>query len=647
MIAEIAPATKTTGDREIFSYLIPPEMETEVKIGSIVRIPFGRRHILGVIIKLSDSTSPLALKNISSIVQDFSIPKSYVETALWISDYYLCSLGEAIELFLPTLMKRPRKDQQKPQNEEILLNRLTKSQKDIFESLKTKLINPQKPALLFGVTGSGKTEIYLHLAKEAIRQGKQVIVLVPEIILTPQTVEKFESVFKDEVCLMHSHLSKSEKLKCYSDFRLGAKKIIIGPRSALLVPHEKIGLIIIDEEQEDSYKQEQSPRYHAVDLARHIAEKNNALLLLGSATPRVETFYQAKSGKYDLFTLEKRFGKEQLPIAEIVDLRIEMRSGNYSPISLALQSKIAEVLATKRQILLFLNRRGSATFVSCRDCGHVMLCKNCAIPLVYHLNSSENLLSCHHCDYKEQTPAICPKCSSNKIKYFGAGVEKIEREIRELFPNARTRKIDSTTIKSKHDYDIFYQEFKSGQIDIVIGTQMIAKGLDIPGVDLVGIISADTGLHLPQYRASERVFQILTQVSGRSGRKHSIGRTVIQTYWPESPAVLAAHDHNYEEFYNREIEARRTFKYPPFTHLVNVIAENKDEDSAVKTVNDIIKDISNFDFIGPGSCFYRRLHSKYRKHIVIKIDKLPSLELKKLAALHPHLILDVDPVNLL
>lgn len=645
MIIDVIPEIRTH-EIEFFSYSVPETLEKDIIIGQMVKIPFGKKFIRGVVKSMNPKVdSSVKLKPIHSLI-DQIIPEKYLEIALWVSKYYLCSLGEAISLFLPPEMKKPRKvESQILVKPDVSKRQLTKEQEDIFLSLK----NSHKPALIHGVTGSGKTEIYIELAKETIAKGQQVIVLVPEIILTPQTVERFEQIFGDMVVLMHSHLSKSEKYSCYQDFRSGAKPIIIGPRSALLVPSEKIGLIIIDEEQEDSYKQEQSPRYHAVTLAEIIAEKFGALLLLGSATPRIETYFNAKIGKYNLFEIKNRYLKESLPKAKIIDLKYEIKSGNFSPISEALSERIRENLEEKNQVLLFINRRGSSTFVSCRDCGHIMLCKNCSIPLVFHVGEKSDQLVCHHCDWKTPAPSICPNCQSLRIKYFGSGIEKIEKEIRKIFPLARVAKIDSSTIKSKNDYEKFYQDFKNHRIDIVIGTQMIAKGLDIPGVNLVGIVSADTGLHLPHYKAGERSFQLLTQVAGRSGRREAIGETIIQSYWPESLPISYSASHDFEGFYNGEIVEREKYHYPPFVKLIRVLAENTNPEKALKNLNQLAETLRNMkiEFIGPGACFHQRLRGRYRFHLIIKTLALPDEKIEQIFKKFPDLVWDTEPVNLL
>ena len=476
-----------------------------------------------------------------------------------------------------------------------------------------------------------------------------MVVLVPEIILTPQTVERFEEVFADKICLMHSKMSQSERSHCFDNFYHNRKSIIIGPRSALLVPSKNIGLIIIDEEQEESYKQEQNPKYNAVDLAEKIAKKNNALLVLGSATPKIETFYKTQTGEYDLYEIKSRYRQLILPPAEVIDLKEEMRMENYSPISRRLSELIDQTLKAKRQSLLFLNRRGSATFVSCRDCGKVISCPNCDIPLIYHIGEDSGLY-CHHCDFKTVAPSICPECKSPRIKYFGSGVEKIEQEIIKLFPKARVMRVDAEILNSKEKYEKFYRDFKNHRIDIAIGTQILAKGLDIPGIDLVGIISADVGLHLPHFRASEKTFRIITQVSGRSGRTHNIGKTLIQSYWPKSQAILAASKHDYRLFYDEEIKNRKIHNYPPFSRLIRVVSEDKNSLKAKNQLSSLAEELDQkkFDYIGPGKCFYHRLRNKWRYHIIIKLKiKDKKLKILEIYRNHQNLSWDVDAYNML
>jgi len=650
MIAEILPEIKISYERSTFTYQIPPFLHN-LKIGSVVLIPLQKKVIRGVVVSISDQKPSMKLREILDRVENFTLSERYIGIAKWISDYYLCTPGEAITLFLPPNIKNPRANKEKTaellgKSSEISLNT---EQEKIYQELKERLNQrDKKPALIHGVTGSGKTEIYLKLAEETIKNGRQVVVLVPEIVLTPQTVDRFEEYFGSKIALMHSNLSKSEKWRCYHEFLSGEKQIIIGPRSALLVPNDKIGLIVIDEEQEDSYKQDQTPRYHAVDLAAKIAEESNALLIMGSATPRVETYFYAKSGKYSLFELTKRYHEQAMPKAVVIDLKQECRNRNYSVLSTRLKTEIEAALARKKQIFLFLNRRGIATFVSCRECGEVIICPNCLVSLVYYIHKNNGILSCHHCGYEEKVPAFCPKCQSPKIKFFGAGIDRIEQEITKEFPSATIFKADSTTLKNKRDYDKFYRLIKSGQIDIAIGTQLLAKGFDLENVGLVGVVSADTGLHLPQFRASERSFQLITQVSGRSGRRTEQGLTIIQSYWPDHNAITHAAAHDYSGFYEKEIADRKKFDYPPYCRLIRVVSEDLNEDRARKSIEKVATELSDkkFFLIGPGPCFYSKLHRKFRYHLVIKV-KADDPAINEIRNKFNGLIWDANPVNLL
>lgn len=662
MIVEVVPEKRTNIESDTFSYKVPSDLIDNIQIGSICTIPFGKKTVRGIIFEIKDDKSvkdiEYEIKEIKNIIETFIIPKQYLEISRWISKYYLCSLGEAVSLFLPPKISRPRISKvasSKYKVESRATITLTPEQEEIFQELKKSLLLSNKPlaisnsALLFGVTGSGKTEIYLKLVEENLKQKKQTILLVPEIMLTPQIVEIFEKTFPNEACLMHSGLSQSEKYNSYKQFYSGERNILIGPRSALLVPSNNLGLIIVDEEQEDAYKQEKSPRYHAVDLASEICRKNNSLLLLGTATPRIETYWKTQTKEMILYEIKTRFKKERLPSSSLVDLKLEIKKDNFSPVSLELQKMITETLENKKQILLFLNRRGMSTFISCRECGEIINCPRCSIPLVYHINQGIDRLNCHHCDYITIPPRICPNCGSAKIKFFGAGVDKIENEIRNLFPSARIRKIDSKSLQNKGEYEKLFQALKNHQIDILIGTQILAKGLDIPNVDLVGVISADTGLHMPYFRASEKTFQILTQVSGRSGRKESIGHTIIQTYWPESSAILFASKHDFKGFFDQEISERKELNYPPFCHLIRVVIQDKNKLKAKTEIEQIADKLrlNDLNFIGPGPCFLSKINNLFRFHLIIKTTEIPNNKVIEIFKQYPFATWDVDPTELL
>jgi primosomal protein N' (replication factor Y) len=513
-----------------------------------------------------------------------------------------------------------------------------------------------QPVLLHGVTGSGKTEIYLQAVAKTLAMGRQAIVLVPEIALTPQTARRFVGRFPNQVGLIHSELSEGERYDTWRRARSGQLPVIVGPRSALFAPLANIGLIVVDEEHDDSYYEAgQDPHYHARDAAVAYARLARAACLLGSATPDVGSYTQTQRGNWKLVELPARIlahrdtarahrektgttGHYQkinddalsleLPPVEIVDMRGELRRGNRSIFSLSLQTRLEQVLNEGQQAILFLNRRGSATYVFCRDCGFVLRCPNCDNPLTQHLeNKNSGKLICHHCGYTRQMPKACPNCGSKQIRYYGTGTETVEAEVHKLFPKARTLRWDRTSTRTKGAHERILQQFSQQQADVLVGTQMLAKGLDLPLVTLVGVVLADVGLNLPDYRAAERVFQVLMQVAGRAGRSPLGGKVVLQTFQPEHYAIRAAADHDYTEFYAQESANRRELRYPPFAQLLRLEYRNPD---AHKAENDARKMAQQFEhlvaarertateIIGPVPCFYPRLNRQYRWQILLR-----------------------------
>lgn len=476
--------------------------------------------------------------------------------------------------------------------------------------------------LIHGVTGSGKTEIYLQAIDHCIKNGKDAIVLVPEISLTPQMVRIFTSRFGKNLALLHSHLSYGERYDQWKKIRRGDVKIAIGARSAVFSPFENLGLIVIDEEHENSYKQSVVPRYHAREVAIQRAKETSSLVLLGSATPSLESYYAASNHDYTLISLGSRIDEKPMPAVEIIDMRAELKADNKSIFSSKLRQSIEERLANKEQIILFLNRRGHSTFVMCRECGYVLKCKHCDLSLTYH--DREKLLRCHYCTYETFSPDVCPNCKGRYIKYLGIGTEKVENETRLAFPQASIMRMDSDTTTRKGSHQRILDAFGRGDVDILIGTQMIAKGLDFPNVTLVGVIIADTALHFPEFRSSERTFQLLTQVAGRSGRGMLPGEVIIQTYTPEHYSIVAAKTHNYNKFYEAEIIARRELAYPPFTHLANIIVSHRDEDKVYKyayklkdfiEVNEPPEDLV---ILGPSPAPLSKIQGRYRWQILLK-----------------------------
>ncbi|MBI4187164.1 MAG: primosomal protein N' [Chloroflexi bacterium] len=512
---------------------------------------------------------------------------------------------------------------------------LTAAQEAALGSIRSSLAQATKgrasPSvfLLHGVTGSGKTEVYLQALAEAARLGKRGIVLVPEISLTPQTIERFASRFPGRVAVFHSRLSLGEQFDEWQRIRSGDFDVVIGSRSAIFAPQPDLGLIIIDEEHEWTYKQQDtSPRYHARDVALKLAELSGAVVVLGSATPDVETFYRAKRGDYCLLQLPERVVPGEgspLPRVEVVDLRQELKAGNRSIFSRSLSRAVAQALAGGEQVILFLNRRGAATFVQCRSCGFVLRCRRCDVALAHHF--AEDTMVCHQCNYRTPVPQFCPQCSSGRLKFLGMGTQKLEQEASDAFPSARLLRWDSDTATGRHAHEEILTRLREHRADILIGTQMIAKGLDLPLVTLVGVVSADTGLNLPDFRAGERTFQLLSQVAGRAGRGPLGGRVIIQTYSPEHYAVEAAARHDYSLFYERELAYRRQLGNPPFTRLVSLVYSNTNEGRCQREADRMkrllveeaeSRGIAGFSVIGPAPAFIRRLRGRFRWQLILR-----------------------------
>ena len=477
--------------------------------------------------------------------------------------------------------------------------------------------------LLYGVTGSGKTEVYLQLIGKALEQDKTAIVLVPEISLTPQMIDRFIARFnKDEIAVLHSKLSIGERYDEWNKIKEGKAKIIIGARSAIFAPTENIGIIIIDEEHDSSYKSEAIPKYDAKEIAKKIAKENDCPLVLGSATPDLVTYYKARQGKITLLELTKRANNSKLPEVEIVDLKMELANGNRSMLSVKLHDEIEQNLKEKRQTILFLNRRGFSTFIMCRECGYTVKCKNCNISMTYH--KTENKLTCHYCGYEENVVTICPECHSDKIRYFGTGTQKLEQEINKIFPEASTIRMDIDTVTKKNSHEEILNKFKDENIDILIGTQMVVKGHHFPNVTLVGVIAADSSLNIDDYRANERTFQILTQVAGRAGREQLDGKVVIQTYNPDNFSIICAQKQDYEMFYNTEIALREQLKYPPFCDIIligfNSLLEKEIIDASTKIYNYLKTNLNGqeFNVLKPMPSPIDKIQNRYRWRIIIK-----------------------------
>ncbi|QCJ42008.1 primosomal protein N' [Bacillus sp. S3] len=482
--------------------------------------------------------------------------------------------------------------------------------------------------LLYGVTGSGKTEIYLQSIQEVIEKGQEAIVLVPEISLTPQMVSRFKGRFGDLVAVLHSGLSAGEKYDEWRKIQRKEVKVAVGARSAIFAPFENIGIIIIDEEHETSYKQEEMPRYHAKDVAVERAITYNCPVVLGSATPSLESFARAQKKVYHLLSLPNRMNNQALPSVEIIDMREELREGNRSMFSRKLFELLKDRIEKKQQSVLFLNKRGHSSFVMCRDCGYVVNCPNCDISLTYHRVNEQ--MKCHYCGYENIVPKHCPECNSEYIRYFGTGTQKVEEELGKILPEARVIRMDVDTTGRKGSHERLLTDFKDGKADILLGTQMIAKGLDFPNITLVGVLSADTMLHLPDFRASEKTFQLLTQVSGRAGRHQLPGEVIIQTYTPEHYSIELAGHHDYDQFYQREMMMRKTHHYPPFYYLSLITVSHEELIKVVSATEKIVSyvrtQVSNMAVVlGPAASPIPRINNRYRYQCLIKYKREPNL----------------------
>ncbi len=486
----------------------------------------------------------------------------------------------------------------------------------------------QETFLLHGITGSGKTEVYLQAIQQAIAEQKEAIVLVPEISLTPQMTERFRSRFGEQVAVMHSGLSVGEKYDEWRKIQQGKVKVVVGARSAIFAPFTNLGLIILDEEHESTYKQEDSPRYHARDVAIWRSQYYDCPVILGSATPALESFARAKKGVYTLLTLENRAKNQALPTVHIVDMREQLKEGNRSMFSQPLAEALRVRLEKREQSVLFLNRRGYSSFVLCRDCGTTVQCPNCDISLTYHRSNEK--LKCHYCGHDEYVPSDCPQCQSENIRYFGTGTQKVEEEIYKLFPEARVLRMDVDTTKQKGAHEKILDAFGAGEAEILLGTQMIAKGLDFPNITLVGVLSADTSLHLPDYRAAEKTFQLMTQVSGRAGRHDKPGEVFVQTYTPEHYAIELSKEQLYTPFYEREMYSRHTAGYPPYYYIALIQISHEDVMLAAEyagRATEYLRSNLSFDVsvIGPTTASISRLQNRYRYQCLIKYKKEPNL----------------------
>lgn len=557
--------------------------------------------------------SPKQIQALKVLEENDGIYKADLEVLAKVSSAILNCLEKNgyIEIIEKKIERNPFKDRKIKRDTPLPL---TDEQQIAFNKIDNSGFNE---FLIYGVTGSGKTEVYLQLIQSTLNKGKKAIVLVPEISLTPQMVDRFSSRFGDCICVLHSKLSIGERNDQWKNIQTGKCKIVIGARSAIFAPIDKLGIIIIDEEHDTSYKSDTAPRFNAKDIAKYIAKKNNIPVVLGSATPDITTYYNSKN----IIRLTKRANSSNLPDVEIVDLRQELAKGNRSIISEKLNEAIIKNLENKKQTILFLNRRGFSTFVMCRDCGYTAKCKRCNISLTYH--SKENKLKCHYCGYEMNNVNLCPKCNSKHIKHFGSGTQKLEELIQKNYPQATTIRMDIDTVCKKNSHEEILNRFKNENIDILIGTQMVVKGHHFPNVTLVGVIAADASLNTEDFRANEKTFDILVQVAGRAGREKLPGKVIIQTYSPENFCIECSKQQNYDNFYKTEIELRKQLKYPPFCDIIMFGINSSDKEEikiASASLYNIIKKYgqAHLQIMPPLPAPIDRIKYRYRWRIIAK-----------------------------
>ncbi len=673
MFAEILLDQKVGKDKDTLTYKIPQNLAESVELGSIVEITLRNRKTRGVIAKFHDHEPTYKTKEILDIAAKAPHLRPWqVQLLFWMSDYYFCPPYKILKLFFPASITKKKKlhawvPYEETQGETSKKLTLTADQEKAVDMV---LKTTKQTSLLHGITGSGKTEIYRRIAENILKQNRQILIMVPEITLTPQTFQNFQQEFGDNIAILHSQLSAKQKENYWYRIFHGETKIIIGSRSALFAPYKNLGAIILDEEHEPSYKQDQAPRYHARQVALKIASLLNIKVILGSATPSIESYSEAKQGHFELIELKQRIQHTEptsLPKVTVVDLREEIKKKNYSIFSELLGEKLNKKIEQKEQSILFLNRRGAASAILCRECGHIEKCEQCDVALTYHkhmsieeLNLPAERLICHHCGIIRKVPTVCPNCASTFIRYIGLGTQKIEETVLKEYPTARVLRADRDTIQHHDSFAKIYNAFKNHEADILIGTQMIGKGLHLPQVNLVGVVLADLSLTIPDFRSAERTFQILTQVAGRAGRQGTKGEVVIQTYLPDHYAIQAAKNHEFERFYEEEMKLRKGFGYPPFSRLLKITVVHTKAERANQRALEIfeilneenrsgeLQNIPNTIAVYPA--FIHKLQNKYRWNILVT-GQNPSLLLRRVAEKHTDVLddisvrIDVDPLS--
>ncbi len=646
-----------------YTYRLPANLAGQLQVGCRVRVPFQNRTIVGYAVALDSVRAVERPKDILEVLDTEPVLSDHhLRLAKWISEYYFSSLGEAISNMIPRFLKAIPKVliSETVHTEKSELVRLNEEQHEAFSKLKTHIIEKRFSELfIFGVTGGGKSELYIRAIMEVLKQGRSAICLVPEIALTEQLKLFFTQHFHDTLEILHSKLSDKDRTAAWHRIQREEKQVILGARSAVFAPMPHLGLIIMDEEQEGSYKQDNVPRYHAREVARWRAQDVGAVFVMGTATPTLETMYRASAGEVEMLTLSKRIDGKSMPEVRIVDLKQATEISKQSIIiSPRLQDAIQEALDHKNHVLLMLNRRGFSTQVRCLKCGDVLFCSHCAVALTFHQGQQEVI--CHYCNFHMFIPKLCTQCGNPLFKFSGIGTEKVESEVARLFPKARIARLDTDTTRKKGAHEQILSRFRAHEIDILVGTQMIAKGFDFQHVTLVGIVNADTGLLLPDFRSGERTFQLLTQMAGRTGRGKERGMVLIQTYSPTHYTIQFAAKHDYSGFFAEEIERRKSLQYPPFTKLINIIFRGKKE-LAVREQSLVFHNLlkeknqdSSVELIGPAPLPLYKLRGHFRWHLMLRGPKIEAMHQLARSGLESfkrkagvYLAIDVDPVTIL
>ncbi len=642
-------------DPKPFTYRIPTALQGRIEVGSAVLVPFGnRKGVGGVVTGLTEEIkTEFEPKDILEVLSEGVLPSLMKPLLEWVAAYYSAPFSGVWLAAVPKgILKKKRKKKNKSNEPLELPPVLTPDQVKVLGQIEK---NSKSLFLLHGVTGSGKTEIYLRAIGENLERGKQAIVLVPEIALTPQTVSRFRARFGERIAVLHSGLSGGERAEEWHRLRSGEADIAVGARSAVFAPLERLGLIIVDEEHESSYKQDSAPRYHARTVALKRASLEGATVILGSATPSLESYEAASRGEFALIELPRRINGRPLPPVEVIDMRQELREGNRNMFSRSLKKAVEGILERGEQAILLMNQRGYSRFVLCRACGQAVRCPRCAVSLTLHKGKSEYLI-CHYCGTRALSPSICPSCRSPKIRHFGVGTQQLEETCQELFPSARIARLDRDTTSRKGSHAQILDGFRDGESDILIGTQMVAKGLDFPRVSLVGVLAADLALNLPDFRAAERTFQLLTQVAGRAGRSEIPGAVIVQTYSPEHFSVQRAKEHDFEGFYHEEAESRRELSYPPFGKLINVVASGTTLESTQEAAESLAASLQRRGVmaLGPAPAPLSLLKGRHRFQLLIKTEELESARQVLRESLSEQsspknirFAVDVEPLNLL